>query len=197
MRRFASVIIALATSAAVFGLTAPAHAGPVAERYVAAYNGHALTDWFWVDQIEGIIGCAKCGWLIDHQATVVLDPDQELAFQSGVMGGLYDLSQAKVATDPRTQAAWRARAQSEFTGAAKALGKATARVGVVGYYDPDKGAKIALYRSWLSATDQDIADGLTLFQRAIMDPEPAPWFQAGMAQFDQAYAEISAKRAIG
>lgn len=195
MKRILAVMAAAATATAVLVLPAPAQAAPVQERYITVSPAGSQLGWFWIDQLEGIIGCAKCAWLIDLKKSHELTAADEKLFQSTLMGGLGKLSAAKVA-DPRTAAVLRAQALADFQAGARALGTARVSVGVVGYYDPDTGRTTAVERPWLAAADQDLADGFANLQAAAVDPSPLPWIQAAQKEFDKAYAEISAKAVL-
>jgi hypothetical protein len=198
MRRLAIAMTLAATMLGGLIIATPAQAAPRAEQYVAIANrGDVLRGWFWVDQIEGIIGCAKCVHWFDLKISEVVKPEQEAAINTEVIAGLTALSQASVATDPRTAAKLRADALAQFTTAARNLGATTAAAGDVGYFDPDKGVTVVAAAPWLSAADKDIVGGLTLLQRSFTDPEPAPWRQRAAQQFDKAFKEISTKQAIG
>jgi hypothetical protein len=197
MRRFAIVV---ATVAAVtlggLAVAAPAQAEPKAEEYVmVASGGDVLRQWFWIDQLEGIIGCIKCRHWFDVKAQVE-QPGLEAVIKGDLMAGLGHLSAATVAGDDRTRARLRAEALARFAHAARALGGSTLSPGPVGYYDPDKGVTVVTGTAWLAAADQDLVDGVTLLQRVAGDPSPDPWKQAAMEQFDQALAQISAKKVI-
>ncbi|MGC4773495.1 hypothetical protein ACLQ25_31590 [Micromonospora sp. DT44] len=134
--------------------------------------------------------------MIDLSKTIRLDPASEKVFQDSLAGGLGKLSDARVA-DSRTAVTLRRQSMALFQTAARSLGSSTARVGVVGYYDPDTRTKVASYRAWQAAADQDLADGLSLLQRAADDPSPNPWIALAAAEFDEAYAELASKRTIG
>lgn len=198
MRRTLAVMVS-ALTAAVLGLPGTAHAGPVQERYVVVHasSGSTYTGWFWLEEMEGIIGCEQCSWLLDLIKSKQLPELDETIFQQNLIAGLTKLSEAKVADDPRTAETLRQQAMDRFTEAARALGSAGVRVGVVGFYDPAKRAKISAPRAWLAAADQDLADGFTLLQRSFSEPVPLPWITAALAQFDEAYLELSQKKAIG
>ncbi|MBB5869099.1 hypothetical protein F4553_002478 [Allocatelliglobosispora scoriae] len=197
MKRPVGLLAALAMAAAVIATPGVAQAAPRKELYaVVQSNGAALTSWFWIDELQGIIGCAKCAWQIDFRKTVVLTADQEKLFQASFLAGVTKLSEASVA-DPRTAAVLRSQATDQFAAAARSLGAGRALPGVVGYYDPDRQATIPSSQPWLQAADQDFADGLTLMQRAAGEPVPVPWITRAMAEFDEAFAELSGKRVIG
>jgi hypothetical protein len=174
-------------------VAAPAQAKPRAEEYVAVTSrGDVLHQWFWIDQIEGIIGCAKCRHWFDVK-TNVETPGLEAAVKAHIMAGLGQLSEATVAGDERTRARLRAEALAQFTDAATALDGTALSPGAVGYYDPDKGVTIATDTAWLASADHDIVDGIGLLQQAAIDPRPDPWRQAATDQFDQAFEQISTK----
>jgi len=198
MKHLIGTVATLVTFTLVFGLTRAVQAQPaepVREYYTTVGPRGLVQEWFWVDRELGIIGCPKCTWLIDHEATVVLSPTQELAVKGGIMSGLKLLSDAKVAETPELEAVLRSEVQVQLAAAARALGGATLRTGMIGYFNPDTGAKIRSYQSWLAEAHQDIADGIALFQRGLAaEPWPSPWFEAGMAKLDQAYAKLYTKR---
>jgi hypothetical protein len=196
MKRRLAAVAAFAAAAVVLALPAPAQAGPQQERYVAvSSSASSLIGWFWIDRIDGIIGCNQCIWRIDVKTSHELSADNEKLFQASLMNGLGKLSSAKVA-DPRTAAVLKAQALTEFQAGARALGTAQAGVGVVGYYNVDTRQTTVVERAWLSAADQDLADGFTALQRAASDPSPNPWIIAAQREFDEAYAEIAGKVAI-
>jgi hypothetical protein len=195
MKRILAVVAALATATAVLMLPAPAQAGPAQERYISISSTGDQLGWFWIDQLEGIIGCAKCVWRIDLKKSHELTAANEKLFQSSLMSGLGNLSAAKVA-DPRTAAALKAQALADFQAGARALGTARASVGVVGYYNLDTRQTTAADRAWLAAADQDLADGFANLQAAATDPSPNPWIVAAQKEFDKAYAEIAGKAVL-
>ncbi len=196
MRRIAIVLATL--TAATFGglaIAAPAQAAPKAEQYVAITSyGDQLRGWFWIDQLEGIIGCPKCVHWFDFGASRVLTVDQEKAVKGGIMAGLGQLSEASVTTDPRTRDRLRVDALAQFTSAARALGGLGLRSGPVGYYDPDNRTTVAADTPWLAAADKDIVNGIQALQRSFAEPEPEPWITTSAAAFDKAFAEISSKQ---
>jgi hypothetical protein len=197
MRRFAMVVATLvAVTLGGLAVATPAQAKPRAEEYVAVTSrGDVLHQWYWIDQIEGVIGCAKCLHWIDVK-TEVEQPGLEATVKGGIMAGLGQLSEATVAGDERTRARLRADALARFTDVAKALGRTAVTPGAVGYYDPDKGVTVETDTAWLASADQDIVDGVGLLQRSIEDPEPSPWRAAAMRQFDKAFAQISTKKVM-
>lgn len=195
MRRFA-VVVATLVGVMLGGLAVatPAQAIPNAEEYVAVTSrGDVLRQWFWIDRLEGIIGCAKCRYRLDVK-TSAETPELDATIKSDIMAGLGQLSGATVAGDERTRARLRAEAVARFTDAAKALDGAALSPGVVGYYDPDKVVTVATDTKWLASADQDIADGIGLLQQSLGGPDPVPWREAAMRQFDKAFAQISTKK---
>ena len=202
MRRIGLAFLALlAGTLGGFVVASPAQAGPGdlhVEQYIAITPyGEKLHYWFWIDEMEGIIGCPKCLHWFDFDKSEQLRVEQELGFSDGVMTGLEQLGRANAATDPRTRSAWRAGALGHFTAAARALRDARLRSGPVGYYDPDRDVTVATESRWLSAADQDIVDGISLLQQSFEGPTPQPWIEAAVVQFDEAFQEISTKQSIG
>jgi hypothetical protein len=192
----ATLLVALLGGLAI---AAPAQAGPPQrEGYLAitAY-GDKFPGWFWIDEMEGIIGCPQCLHWFDFYKSQELRVEQEAVFTGGVIAGLDLLGQARAATNPRLQEALRAEALGQFSAAARELGSTTLRAGPVGYYDPDRDATVATGSSWLAAANQDVVDGITLLQRSFEGPTPDPWIVAAVAQFDEAFEEIATKQAIG
>ncbi|WP_155372815.1 hypothetical protein [Catellatospora vulcania] len=197
MKRSTGFLAGLALVATLFVAPSPAQAGLPQEKYATMNaSGLGLLGWFWVDQIQGIIGCAKCVWMIDLGKSAQLTPDNEKLFQSALATGLSKLSDARVA-DPRTAEVLRRQATDSFQTAARALGTARARVGTVGHFNTETRVKTPSPQPWLAAADQDLVDGLTLLQAAAGEPVPVPWVTAAMAQFDEAFKEISTKQVIG
>jgi hypothetical protein len=117
-----------------------------------------LDYWFWVDEMEGIIGCPKCILLSSSS------PRRTRTWQGGVMEGLNQLSEASVAPDERTKAALQARALESFTGAARALDGSALKPGPASAFDPDKGRAFAIDAPWLDAAQADISEGISLLQ---------------------------------
>ncbi len=199
MRRKA--IVAVLLGVMLGGLAAaPAQADPPkAEGYIMITPyGHRFQGWFWIDQIDGIIGCAKCLHWLQLKPQEELRVEQAAALDRGIMAGLGLLSDASITTDPRRKAALRSDALTQFTSAARALGRTGVTAGPVGWYDPDKDDTWVADAPWLTAAAQDVADGLGLIQSVLVsgDPSPDPWRQAAI-QFDEAYGEIAGKKAIG
>lgn len=197
MKRSQGILAGLALVATLLVAPAPAQAGLPQEKYaIMNASGNGLLGWFWVDELQGIIGCAKCVWMIDLGKSAQLTPDNEKLFQSALATGLGKLSDARVA-DARTAAVLRRQATDSFQTAARALGTARARVGTVGHYNTETHVKTPSAQAWLAAAEQDLADGLTLLQVAAAEPDPVPWVTAAMAQFDEAFKEIAGKQAVG
>lgn len=198
MKRFAIIAATLAAAVlAGLGVAAPAQATPNQERYVAITSmGDQLRGWFWVDQIDGIIGCPRCVHWLDFRAERKLTPQQEVAVKGGIMAGLGQLSEATVAPDARTRDQLRADALAQFSSAARALGGLGLRAGPVGYYNPDKGVTVTTGAAWLNAADQDIVDGIGLLQSSFGTTRPQGLVASAVAEFDQAFAQISAKKAL-
>jgi hypothetical protein len=196
MKHLAVVVSAIVTFTTMLGLATPtaAHADPFAEKYVAVQPAGYIETWFWIDQLEGIIGCPRCGWMLDHVTDIRINPSQKAAFQSELMAGLTNLSNATIAATPEREATLRAITEGHFRSAARALGSAHLQRGQIGYFNPDTGARVTSYRSWLAEANDAIAVGIEQFQRGIVDPQPDPWFEAGMAQLDLALAKLSAKQ---
>ena len=196
MHRIRILVAALiVTVATILFIASPAQAGPTAENYVTINSyGDQIFSWFWVDKELGIIGCARCSYWFDFRKSEVLDERSETVVYAGVMDGLTELSQAAVTTDEKIAAGLREQAISAFTASASALGKTTLLAGPVGYYVPAKGATVETGDAWLSAADQNIADGIALLQISLADPDPNPWVVAATAKFDLAYRQISTKQ---
>ena len=194
MRRL-TIVLATLVAMTLGGLATatPAQADPPkleVEGYVAITPyGDKFEIWYWIDQMEGIIGCIKCLHWFDFKKTEELHVEQEIELNGGITAGLGKLSEAHVATDPRTRDRLRAEALAHFTAASRALGRASLEAGPVGYYDPEKDATVETGSEWLAAADQDIVDGITLLQRSAVE--------AAVVQFDEAFQEISTKKAIG
>jgi hypothetical protein len=196
MRRFAVVVATLvAVTLGGLAVATPAQAKPVPEEYVAILaTGEAVHQWFWIDELEGIIGCRRCIHWFDFKVSE--QPQLDAQIKVGIMAGLGQLSEATVAGDPRTRARLRADALARFTGVARALDGATLNQGPVGYYDPDKGVTVATGTGWLAAADQDIVDGVALLQQSLTGPTPDPWIEAATREFDKAFAQISSKKVM-
>jgi len=198
MRRIGAVLATLLVAVLGGVIATPAQAGPPQrEGYLAitAY-GDKFPGWFWIDEMEGIIGCPKCLHWFDFHKSQELRVEQEAAVIGGVIAGLDLLGQARAATSPRIRAALRADALGQFISAAHELGGASLRAGPVGYYDPDRDATVETGSLWLAAADQDLVDGITLLQHSFEGPTPDPWIAAAVAQFDEAFEEIATKQAI-
>lgn len=195
MKHLAVVMSAIVTFTTLLGLARPraAHADPLAEKYVAVQPAGYIETWFWIDELEGIIGCPRCGWMIDHVTDIRITVSQKATFQSELMAGLSNLSNATIAATPEREATLRATAEGHFRNAARALGSAHLQRGQIGYFNPDTGARVTSYRRWLAEANDAIADGIAQFQRGLADPQPQPWFEAGMAQLDLALGLLGAK----
>ena len=192
-------LVALAASLAlVLGLATPAQADPPRlEGYVLVDSSPgALTGWWWVDEMEGIIGCIWCLHWVDLHTSHVLPEHADKQLHAAVVTGLGKLGEARVATDPAVRARLRAEALELFTVAARALGDASVRLGAAGYYDPRTGATVVTGTAWLAAAGTDVGNGLTLLQRSFADPSPQPWRRLATAAFDEAYTQIATKRVI-
>lgn len=192
---FVAAMLAAALSAVV--IQAPAQAAPKPEKYYAVgHVGDTLAKWFWIDEIDGVIGCERCFWLVDLGYSVQPPLEIEKAFQEQLMAGMGKMSEAHVQRDPGAADRLRQEALVSFTSAARTLGSIGVRPGVVGYYDELKRAVVPASRAWLSAADQDLADGIGLLQRSLTDPSPQPWIDAALGEFTEAYQEIAGKKAI-
>jgi hypothetical protein len=198
MKRSLSFIAALAAALTLGVGQAPAQADVRLEKYYAVSQyGDSLEGWFWIDEIDGIIGCPRCGHLIDLGKSRQLDPSLEKTFQHNLMAGLNLMSNAHATADPVAANKLRQEALNAFTVSARVLGTASVRPGVVGYYDPDKRLVVRTNDAWLAAADQDLADGIMLLKRALVEPVPVPWRERALAEFTEAFNEIAKKRAIG
>ncbi len=192
---FAATILAAVVATTL--VQAPAQAVPRLEKYyVISQVGDKLQKWFWIDQIDGIIGCERCFWEIDLGTSVSLPAAVDKAFHEQLTAGLAKMSDAHIQRDPAAAAKLQQEAMSAFSSAARSLGSASVRPGVVGYYDELKQTTVPAHRAWLAAADQDLSDGLTLLQRSFAEPDPHPWRAAALREFTKAYAEIAAKRAL-
>ena len=192
MRRLvAALAIVGATLVGGLAVASPAQAAPVKEHYsISVYGSNNLDYWYWIDQLEGIIGCPKCSYLFK------LQPEENPHWQGGLMEGLNQLSEASVARDERTAAALRARALDSFTGAARGLDGATLRPGLASAFDPDTGREFRIDAPWLDAAQADIAAGMDALQHSFDEPAPLPWRQLAARKFDKAFTEIATKKAI-
>ena len=194
MKRFVAAV-AIVTATVVGGLVvaSPAQAGPAKEHYaMVVKDGPAYDQWFYVDEMDKIIGCAKC-FLLFYFAPAEEHPE----WQGGLMQGLDQLSQASVAGDERTAEALRARALESFTGAARVLDGAALRPGPASAFDPDSGRTFAIDAPWLDAAQADISAGISLLQAGFCDPkDPQPWARKAMEKFTKAFTEIATKKAI-
>jgi hypothetical protein len=167
----------------------------VSEQFVTTTpQGDLLFRWFWVDQTDRIIGCARCVDWFDFTAGT-LPASQVATLKTEIMNGLGSLSDASVATDARTKAALRSTAMGHFTTATHMLtGGMVLGAGPIGYYDPGTKAMVATSTAWLAAADQDIVNGITDLQYSIAGPDPVPWLPAAVAAFDRAFTELSTKQ---
>jgi len=193
MKRLATAL-ALVAATVVGGLAvaSPAQAGPAQEHYaISTVDGPAYDHWFWVDELEGIIGCNHCYLYLNFYY------EEHPQWQGGLMDGLNDLSEASVARDERTAAALQARALESFTGAARALDGAAVKPGPASAFDPERGRAFAIDAPWLDAAQADIAEGFSLLQAGFCDPkDPQPWARQAMEKFNKAFTEIATKKAI-
>jgi hypothetical protein len=194
MKRFmAAVAIIAATAVGALVVATPAQAGPAREHYsISVYGSDSIDYWYWIDELEGIIGCPKCYYRLKF----TYSPEENPHWQGGVMEGLNLLSEARVAADERTKAALQARALESFTAAARALAGGTLRPGPASAFDPASGREFAIDAPWLDAAQVDIAAGLDALQHSFEDPSPLPWKQLAARRFDQAFTEIATKKAF-
>jgi hypothetical protein len=174
-------------------IATPAQAGGPAKEHYALWQqfGPSYEYWYWIDEIEGIIGCPKCFYLLQF-----VEPEENPHWQGGLMEGLNQLSEASVAADEGTAAALQARALESFTEAARGLDGATLLPGVASAFDPDSGREFAIDAPWLDAAQADIAEGMAARQRSLDDPQPEPWKQYAARKFNEAFTELSTKKAL-
>jgi hypothetical protein len=193
MKRFVAAV-AIVTAGVVGGLVvaSPAQAGPAQEHYaIITADGPAYDHWFWIDEMEGLIGCNHCYLFLNFYY------EEHPQWQGDLMEGLNWLSEASVAPDERTEAALQARALESFTGAARALDGSALKPGPASAFDPDKGRTFAIDAPWLDAAQADISEGISLLQASFCDPnDPQPWARKAMDKFNQAFTEIATKKAI-
>jgi hypothetical protein len=193
MKRFVAAV-AIVTAAVVGGLVvaSPAQAGPAKEHYaIITADGPAYDHWFWIDEMEGLIGCNHCYLFLNFSY------EEHPQWQGGLMDGLDQLSEASVAADERTKAALQAQALESFTGAARALDGTALKPGPASAFDPDKGRAFAIDAPWLDAAQADISEGISLLQAGFCDPkDPQPWARRAMEKFNKAFTEIATKKAI-
>jgi hypothetical protein len=131
----------------------------------------------------------------DYAIGIVTNPELPVEIQQSYIGatatGLDLLGQAQQATDPRTAAALRARAQDSFLAGARHLGSANARLGQVGIAHVRELRLEPIPLPWLESAGTDIAEGLLNMQHALAGPTPDPWVRAGMAEFEAAYQQLA------
>lgn len=186
--------LAIATLGVLASPAAPAQASPFLECYtVVDDNGVIQIECFPTGALQEIDWCKGCPWLVDFRDDLVL-PE---TFEVDVLAGIKGLALAANATDPREADRLHAGAIDKFTSAARALGSEQVSPGVVGYYDVNRRAVVESQQEWLAAADQDIADGIALLQRSFGSRDGAALAAAAGAEFDEAFKEISGKKAIG
>jgi hypothetical protein len=188
-------VLGIATATVAVPAT-PAQAGPGFMLCLPVYDegGTKIIDWdcHWYDlPIE--IPCPPCpdwGLEFDH---LVNPPDQW--YVEDLLDGLDLLEQA--ALNPREADRFRAMAQREFMSSAQRADDPGIQLGTVGRVDRERNVIESDPHPWLVAAGTDLADGLRLMHRALKDPEPSPWIEAAMDQFEEAYQEIAQQRPIG
>jgi hypothetical protein len=198
MRRIRRLLVVAATAAVGLLLITPtaAQAQPVPERYAVVDRG-GIGQYGQVD-IDGVVLtiCAKCYW---YYQFIVDQPDPQIVNQidQSIFYGLQDLGFAASSSLPAVQSRYRTAALNAFARAASLAGRGGLRVGQVGIVDAGRGVLNPEPSPWLAAAAQDIADGIGVLVESPTLPLPPPRAALAMAQFDEAYAEMSAKAPIG
>jgi hypothetical protein len=197
-RRLALLVAALAVGLGGVTLTpaSPAQAAthvtycfPI---WKQVFNGWWIKQWHCFD-----IPLAYNPSLVpDYAVGIITEPELPVELQQSYVAatgtGLDLLGQASRATDPRTAAALRARAQDSFLAAARYLGAARAQLGQVGIaHVPDLRLE-PMRLPWLVSAGVDLTDGLSYLQRALTEPAPNPWIERGMTEFQTAYDQLAA-----
>ncbi|MET0233474.1 MAG: hypothetical protein ABW224_02425 [Kibdelosporangium sp.] len=150
--------------------------------------------WPWDKYLE----CHMCGVGIDWSHDPVVRDDLEGIIGAEIVTGLSLLGDASFTRDPAQAAKLRDEALGAFTTAARLNDKSTMRVGAAGIADPVKNTFEQAGFTWLNAAGDDVADGVSLLQRSFSDPAAAPRLRAAaIAQFDEAYKELSHQEVIG
>jgi hypothetical protein len=194
--------VAVAAVAALLGgVLAPgaAQADPPGSEGYAFVDKTGFGSFDYVD-INGVpvLICPKCYWWLDITHGKVLPQDLEARFKAAVLAGVQNLGRAHTARDPRQAQRYADAALANFSTAAGILGEDAPALGQVGYFDAERGVTVPRAEEWLAAAGQDLVDGLGLLQQVAGDPSPDPWIVgAATAQFEEAYQELSGKKAIG
>ncbi|MGY0236555.1 hypothetical protein [Longispora urticae] len=120
----------------------------------------------------------------NQEHTVQLDTDLPVdgdALVRNTADGIGFTGEAAMTTDPARKARYQAAATAAFDRAVATLGTATPQVVADSTRQP-----------WLTASGEDVVDGLLLLKRAQADPANAASYRAAaQAQFDEACYEAS------
>jgi hypothetical protein len=200
MQRLRLLTVAAATVVAgVLGTvvvpSSAAHAAPHLEGYAFVdRSGVAQAGYAYIDGAEIVI-CPQCYLWIGVVAD--LPPESVNQIDKALLAGVQGLGRAASTRDAVLRQRYRDEALQAFVSAAGAAGRITLRPGEVGYYDAARGVTVPQDLKWLAAAAQDLVDGVTVLEESPTLPLPPPRAALAMAQFVEAYAELTARQPIG
>lgn len=195
VRRLLGTLMAVAIG--LFGAAvaaAPAQANTGGMLCFPVYQGNQIIDWECVP--IDIVACEPpCGlWSFDPHEDIVLPQEIEIEYLSELGQGMSLVSQAAMARNPEVARRLLNDAQQAFLSSARTL-RDTRITGVdVGIPDLRRNTVLPSKDDWLIAAGTDVGNGIQQMQRALRDPEPDPWIQAGMAAFTSSYQHLNWRR---
>lgn len=193
----AAMLLGLVTATVAAPATPAMAGGPGIRICLPVYEEEKLVGWecFWYDlpiEAEPCQWCPDWGLRFDHAVNPV-NP----RYGGSILDGLGFLQQA--AANPREAPRLRAAAEQSFVTAARQLGEAgtTLRLGEAGSIDWERETIGHDSPPWLEAAGTDVGNGIHYTTRALSSADPGPLLRAAMAEFEEAYQEITQQRPIG
>jgi hypothetical protein len=142
--------------------------------------------------------CWMCGFSFLHRYDPVIRAEVDASIGEQVTKGLSKLGEAQLTQDEAVRARLRTEALDAFTASARHGTGSTMKLRSAGIANPEKNTFVPSTYPWLIAAGEDVADGVTLLQRSFSDPANAARLQSlAVAQFDEAYQELSEQVATG
>lgn len=191
-RLMLTVMLAL-LAALVAVPAAPAHAGTGGVVCFPVHNGDGrIVDWRCVE-IPVLMCEAPCGPLaIDYLENIVLPREVEVGYLDTLGQGLRLVGAAALERNPAVAQRLLDQATGQFLTSARILGDTRVELSAVGFADQRSNRVVAdPSLGWLDAAGTDVGNGIGQLQRAVSDPSPNPWIQAGLRSYQSAYQHIA------
>lgn len=175
----------------------PAQAGHTGELCYPLYDDRGrIVDWIcvpiYIERSRPEPDPCRCpDWYIDISRELILPINERYEYLKTTAEGLRVVAQAAQTKDPRVADELRKEALGHFVHAAEVLRGERVSLGEVGVVDAERNEYGPSPQPWLESAGGHLVEGLSLVQAGIASPQPDPWFDAAMAEFDRAYAELA------